>query len=682
MFNLSAKAQWNQSQGIDEAEFADILVVDAAVFACGPYGVKAHAVTGGPWEQKLFTNGELSELHKTDSALFASNPYQLYRSKDNGNTWLRLDSEWGFTNCVRFTTCSENNLFFIIDKIYRSDDYGETFYPVLSLPVMPFSLSYSEGSLFYVCDHSYLDIEKIYESDDLGITWDSIPTTGLDPLQLAISSGICKHNGVRWISLGDISGVYWFNDSQQEWVLSCDSLYFRRMRVVNNCLYGFTFEHGLYRYDPLSQSWMPENNGLETMYVTGMSCFDSTFYLSANVGAYKSSSNYDWEPDLLGLNQPEIYTTACNGNTVWARSARGMFSSTDWGSSFQYHAQGTVPIPDKMILTDTVCYFMGRHDFNLSNDQGMTWNQHIEGLPGPGQGQFFADFDINSDYLFIGTQQGLFRASHKDSTWHQLPSLAASRVYKVTVNGPVIMVFGYVNGEFQTYRSADNGDSFDLISLQLSPPYFKCEASKIYAFNFSSLYCSSDYGIAWSLIPFESSSVRCYDIEVNAAALIVSGAIYIGNTTENYLSVSYDSGNSWFDIRDNLTGLPDDWFLQLAKSDNRLFVVPGSHRGLWYRDDILTGIEPVKMVSQSGIQLSPNPAHDQVLVSCQAAGVSAGFISVYSLAGIRVLSQSPMEPTSKGLTKTLDIEGLPAGIYLVCVHTAKGTVWAKLSVFE
>jgi hypothetical protein len=454
------------------------------------------------------------------------------------------------------------------------------------------------------------------------------------------------------------------------------------MRVVNNCLYGFTSDHGLYRYDPLTESWIPENNGIETMYVTGMSCFDSTLYLSTNVGAYKSSSNYDWDPDLSGLNQPAIYTTASKGNTVWTRSARGMFSSTDWGASFQYHAQGTVPIPDKMILTDTVYYFMGQNDFNKSSNQGITWKQQIEGLPGPGQGQFFADFDMNSEYLFIGTQQGLFRASHEDFTWHQLPALGASRVYKVIVNGPVIIVFGYINEEFQTLRSDDNGDSFELIPLQISQPYFKREANKIYAFNFSSLYCSNDYGIAWFPIPFESSSVRCFDFEVSAAALVLSGAIYIGNATENYLSASYDNGNSWFDIRDNLSSLSDNWFLHLTKSDNRLFVVPGSYRGLWYRDDILTGIEPVKIVCQSGVVLSPNPAHDKVLVNYQASGISAGFVSVFSIAGIRVVNQTPMEPASQGLTKTLDIESLPAGIYLVCVHTAKGTVWTKLSVFE
>jgi hypothetical protein len=128
--------------------------------------------------------------------------------------------------------------------------------------------------------------------------------------------------------------------------------------------------------------------------------------------------------------------------------------------------------------------------------------------------------------------------------------------------------------------------------------------------------------------------------------------------------------------------LSDNWFLHLTKSDNRLFVVPGSYRGLWYRDDILTGIEPVKIVCQSGVVLSPNPAHDKVLVNYQASGISAGFVSVFSIAGIRVVNQTPMEPASQGLTKTLDIESLPAGIYLVCVHTAKGTVWTKLSVFE
>jgi hypothetical protein len=680
MYHSELNAQWSQSQGIDEAEFSDVLVVDSVIFASGPYGVKAQAVTGGPWEQKLFTNGSLSELHKTDSALFASNMYQLYRSKDNGNTWLRMDSEWGFTNCVKFSTCSENKLFFIIDKIYRSDDYGDTYYPVLSLPVMPFSLSYSEGSLYYICDHSYLDIEKIYESDDLGITWDSVPTTGLDPLQLAISSGICKHNGVRWISLGDISSVYRFNDSQQEWVLSCDSLYFRRMRVVDNCLYGFTFEHGLYRYDPLTESWIPENNGIETMYVTGMSCFDSTLYLATNVGAYKSSSNYDWDPDLLGLNQPAIYTTASKGNTVWTRSARGMFSSTDWGASFQYHAQGTVPIPDKMILTDTVYYFMGQNDFNKSNNQGITWKQQIEGLPGPGQGQFFADFDINSDYLFIATQQGLFRASHEDFTWLQLPALGASRVYKVIVNGPVIIVSGYINDEFQTFRSADNGDTFELMSLQLSQPSFKRGANKIYAFNFSLLYCSNDYGIAWFPIPFESSSVRCFDFEVSAAALVLSGAIYIGNATENYLSASYDNGNSWFDIRDNLSGLSNDWFFQLTKSDNRLFVVPGSYRGLWYRDDILTGIEPGKTFSHSGIVLSPNPAHDQVLVTCKGADNQTGFLTIYTATGIKVLGKKRMDLTSDGLSATVDITKLPSGIYIVNVMIGAKVVNAKMII--
>lgn len=686
--NSLLHAQWNQSQGIDEAYFYDMVIVDSSVFAATTNGVFARQLSGGEWVQKL-ANAYVTNIIKAGPALFASNISNIYRTLDQGITWVRMDTIWGTNDWFPFVTNCDTVVFFACTSgtVYRSDDFGDSLFPVLLSGSWPFNLNYTEGSLFFVGYLVNCSKGIIYESTDLGVTWDTIPMAGMNSQWNWNCTAIVKHHGQLWASDG--TKLFAFDANQQAWTLIQDSLYFYWMRVVDDCLYGSSCFNGFYRYDSVSSAWIAENTGLETMHVCAVAGFDTTLFLATIVGPYTCSNPYIWEPDYYGLNQAYISMISSNGNQMWVRATRGIFISTDQGAHFTHHTFQGIPIPDQAILTDSVYYVIAADSIYISHDQGITWLRENTGLPWSAQwpNLYLSALAINNDYLFLGTNKGLFRSLHNPVTWEKVEAMGGRRIRSLHVYDSVLFASGIIyanNTVFFTFRSADNGASFD--SIECFPVgyehFIANDENNFYALIFNQLFRSTDDGISWAQMPMETTQLNGDRVLANEGAVIVTGEIPGWTGVGTYFSVTYDDGNHWYDLRGNLPNPAWPIMGEDNINDQRLFASSGYNGGLWYRDDILTGIEHDKTISHSGIVLSPNPAHDQVLVSYQAAGVSAGFISVYSIAGIRVLNQTPMEPTSKGLTITLDIEGFPTGIYLVCVHTVKGTVWAKLSVFE
>lgn len=83
-----------------------------------------------------------------------------------------------------------------------------------------------------------------------------------------------------------------------------------------------------------------------------------------------------------------------------------------------------------------------------------------------------------------------------------------------------------------------------------------------------------------------------------------------------------------------------------------------------------TGVRQV--VAAGSVRVEPNPAHGSVSVRA-AEGLRR--VEFFDMTGLRVLSRE-----SYGTAISIDIAALPAGVYIVRVHTTKGIVSRKLVV--
>src|SRR6267142_688442 len=88
--------------------------------------------TSGPKPGRTtgIVGGHVLSLVRSDSNLFAGTAYGVYRSTDDGDSWIQVDT--GFSQTYVMTLClsGANLLAGTIGGAYRSADNGESWIPV------------------------------------------------------------------------------------------------------------------------------------------------------------------------------------------------------------------------------------------------------------------------------------------------------------------------------------------------------------------------------------------------------------------------------------------------------------------------------------------------------------------------------------------------------------------------
>jgi len=674
-------AQWIPAQGLDGANATDVAVLDSTLFVCAQ-GVVSRNIAGGPWEQHL-QGTTVSRITRCGNALFAWGYVTCYRSLDHGNSWQNMQSLWGVS--LVFSLCAiDSTLFFTgLDTVYRSDDYGNTIYPVFSLSTYPYPMVSSCGgtSLFLV--QTSPGPGCFYESTDKGMTWDTISYSGL-PNNFGYGP-MCRLGSNIWLSTP--TGNFMRNDSQQQWVLK-SQVWFSRMEILDGVLTAGSSQ-GLFRLDPLLNQWFPENTGLETLDARGLCSDAGVLYLATGVGPFKCTTLYNWQPFYDGLNQSEIGTLAFHGSEVWAVIPQGTFISTDEGANFTKHTMIGMGNPEKLIMTDSVFYAVAADSFYVSNDHGAIWTLSNTGITFPVQWPFLnlTSLVMQGDYLFLGTNLGLYRSLRQNINWAKMNSFNFANPSVTDLfcdqNTLIAVKTVYTNDyHYYSFRSSDFGQTFDSISMPFnSEPIFGGDGAMIYALSHNKLFKSSDEGISWTNIPIGSENIYGFFLPVKEPAVMVGGSKLNGTLTDIYLAVTYDDGVSWTDISGNLPVPSWPVMKQVAVNLQRTFAAP-SMNGLWYQDGLLTGISENQSYLSHQQKLIPNPSNGKTTLFFDLPEATTGKITISGMLG-RNLYEGKTKSYLKGANREyLDISNLPSGPYLVSLQTPKMKLTSKLLIIK
>ena len=679
-------AQWIPCSGIDGAYTQSLVTLDSTLFVCsGNNGIYARKVTGGAWEQKLPTTF-FWDIMRCGNALFAYTEWSCFRSLDHGNTWQSMHQYWGVSST--YSLCAVDTVLFFASyqSVYSSFDNGSTIFlinnnlPPLNTPIV----SASEGTLFCYSDY---DSYQIFQSQDLGNTWDSIPTAGL-PTTWHVTGDICKFGGDIWDATS--AGIYKYNNLQENWVLVKDSVMFRHLEAINGVLYANSKDQGFFRLDAGSNQWIPENNSLETLDVEGFCNFDNQLFLATDVGPYTAGTNYAWQPFYDGLNQTEVRKVFTHNNEVWVTTAKYLYRSVDEGAHFVKHDLNGIAVPTQLIMTDSVFYMIAADSFYISNDHGNTWNLHNSGLPYSTQYPYLHlnSLAVNNDFIFLGTDMGLFRSTHNNYTWTKLLSLGTAGLLALDLveQDTVLLVIKSLytsDYHYYVFRSTNNGLSFDSVSGLPSTyfPLIEADQNNLYALVFKQLYKSGDGGSSWISLPINDPDFRGYCLAVKAPAIIVGGTKLGPTQFGTCLAVTYDDGLTWTDIRENLP-VPAWPYINLAEVNQmRTFASP-LQNGLWYQDNVLAGLSKISPLPASKINVAPNPAqgfatlHVDLAEACTAKVMVADMMGNISFAG-------QIRRFEKGkTTEQLDLRSLAPGLYIVSFHSEKTTLHFKLQIID
>ncbi len=672
----SVQAQWIPGQGLDGAKVSDMVVLDSLLFICtNANGLYVRNLNGGEWQQNTPEGGY--SIDRCGDALFTWYPYDCYRSLDHGGTWQNMLPYFGYGS-VRSFCVIDTSLFFTTTftngLMFRSDDYGNTLdtinhnLPALFLPLVSAGDS---GMLF--CYQDYPG-PMYFLSGNKGATWDSIPTTGL-PSSSYDTYTIGNMGSTLWLST--TAGIFRKEISQGSWIFVQDSVPIAQMQVIDGTLFATALSRGPFRFDPGSGQWIQEITGLEQPAVNSFCADSSHIYLATRLGPYKCDTPYTWLPFYGGLNQSSVSMVSAHDNEVWAVTTRGTFISTDMGATFTLHPLTGMGDPVRLIMTDSLYYALSHGFFYLSTDHGASWTKQHTGLPDPPPGTSLScnGLEMVSDQLFLKTAAGLFHSDLSPILWTAIPpGPAASDIYRIFGCDSILFMVKRVQSspeQFASFRSADFGLTFDSITTLPLPgyiPFFANDGDRFYSLVFNRILKSQDYGLTWSEIPVGNPSIRGHSLSVSGPAVIVCGSILDMTLTDLYLAVTYDDGNHWTDVLDNLPDPSWPIFLCMETHQQRTFVAPNAN-GLWYRDGLLTTIRESRSAEAGTLRIHPNPAGRQACLKFTLPIPADGQVSMFNMQGELEFQGDPVRFSGGENTVVLDVRPYTPGVHCVVVTT-------------
>ncbi|MCF8388599.1 MAG: hypothetical protein K9G47_12025, partial [Bacteroidales bacterium] len=261
---------------------------------------------------------------------------------------------------------------------------------------------------------------------------------------------------------------------------------------------------------------------------------NGALFCATDQGAFSLDTNGNWTSFNEGLHQREITSIETFEDKIFVTASNELFRSEDGGLNFQKmdHAWGS-----QIITTDSVFYMIAPHEFKMSWDEGESWQEISDSLH-VGIYQVLRYLDINQDYYYLASYQGLFRSVSDSVSWEMIPSMDFNISIVKTIDSTVFAK-GYAYPHFYLYYSNDYGETF----IEHSD---LCDFTKLdqvyYLFRDSILY-SEDLGQSWKSFPFiEDREAFC--IARQGDSLVMAGGIYYGFDNP-IIQLSEDMGENW-----------------------------------------------------------------------------------------------------------------------------------------
>jgi hypothetical protein len=263
-------------------------------------------------------------------------------------------------------------------------------------------------------------------------------------------------------------------------------------------------------------------------------CAGGTLSLSTDAGF----TSYAWQKvsappfSLINIGSTSTTSIAKNGSNVYIGTAKGLYVSSDGGSTFSKNSQIRDTFINKIFVNGAKVYAATNNGIFYSSDSGVYFNTNFtsgtNGLPIPNISTMATNAD--GTIIYAGTTSGLSRSTNSGT------SFAATSIVQpvsgIFVSGSIV----YVTTGTGLQISYDDGATF---------PVF--------------------IGSGFGLLP-----------SANATSIFVKdGIIYVG--TDSGLSVSTNGGASWTNYNATNNGLAGNKVNSIAVANNLIYL--GTDKG-------------------------------------------------------------------------------------------------------
>jgi photosystem II stability/assembly factor-like uncharacterized protein len=602
----------------------------------------------------------------------------LYQSTDNGNNWTILGNGMNAYSVYSVTFNSEGHIFACTSSgLFRSTDNGLS-WTLSNIPASTvFSVAVKSNGDMYAAS-SYYDYEsssyeaRVYLSTDNGAGWARINDFFfITP----ITSMIVNSDGNIFV-VANGEGLYRSTTSGISWVLTnlpSSNLYTIFSDKSGNLFAGTLT--GLYKSTDNGQNWNRIINGISSNYVLTFA-LNSTGHIFAGTvnGVFKSTDQgNNWNISNCGLTASRIIGLVGNpsGSMLAGTEYSEIFRTTDKGDNWVQTNFDKLYLQVMAVNSSGGIYAATLNCMYYSSDNGDTWTPKNNGL---------SDTTVTtiafskSGNILAGTNGGIFRSTDDGNSWVRIRTSAW--VYSLAYNTNGDIYAGIYGGEFT--RSTDNGNTWNWINPSTYMPVTSLavnNAGNIFAdAGAVGLFRSTDNGITWTVLNTGLIEGSLKFVKINTAGFIYS-------CTSNGVYCSTDNGDNWTNL---ISGLTDPRIHSLAFSEDGFIFAGTQATGVFRSNNPFVGIKDGNQTTNSYLlqQNYPNPFNPSTTINYSLPKPGNVKLSIYNLLGSKVATIVDEFKPAGNYSVQFNGSNLASGIYLYRLESGIYSTAKKLILLK
>jgi photosystem II stability/assembly factor-like uncharacterized protein len=609
--------QWQSLGGPSGDGVTDLLRLGNTWLLGTPNGVFRSSDQGSTWQMSGndLRNVSIAGLARQGTSIFAfsATENKLYRSEDNGVSWLKVPANNLPGGSFHQITATENALYISTPEVYRSLDGGLNW----SICAIPGPLVYYYTRMISLNTELLVvaPFNGVYRSSDDGASWSKL-TSSMPGLPIAATASSSR----LWVAYnaGATFKVAQSADWGNTWSIDPNTLQWNvdEMAMDNQYVYLISGLN-IYRRAQNNGNWMSvaAPNAAPFTSLTNVDIplkvklfyADGILFATAKSGLYRSTNfGQTWQEISNGLVNTAIKRLIRSGDILFTNAGSGLFkrSNTLW------EVQTGNPSPETQIFAlseiNGSVYAGAQYRLWVTNDQGQHW---FNSAPPTNE---YTEVAAAGNQMLVGCSDGIYRSEDNGASWLASSDGMLYQENGVWSNPYILCVKNYgditwASSEKRLFRSINQGQHWELIDSLHGAQRLYLHENRLFRVLDGQVMLSLDQGASWGNLVFPVTD--------KVLSLAFSNDRWFAGTRGGVL-MSDDAGQSWSFYGQ---GFPEKlWITELLYDNGQLLAGTGTE-GVWLLYLNATQAQ-APHVPGLKIGLYPNPASTDVQLELPDAG--------------------------------------------------------------